>query len=160
FSQSQGWIILAEALAGHGNRAFEYFIENAPSAQNENADVRVLEPYCYGQFTEGKYSPHYGRSHVHWLTGTASTMMVGCVEGILGIRPDFYGIKLSPSIPSYWREVSIDKFFRGKTLHIVIKNTSGSECGVKEMTLNGNKIDGNYIAEDVLKEENDIMIMM
>ncbi|MCR5451088.1 MAG: N,N'-diacetylchitobiose phosphorylase, partial [Lachnospiraceae bacterium] len=129
FSQSQGWIILAEALAGHGNRAFEYFIENAPSAQNENADVRVLEPYCYGQFTEGKYSPHYGRSHVHWLTGTASTMMVGCVEGILGIRPDFYGIKLSPSIPSYWREVSIDKFFRGKTLHIVIKNTSGSECG-------------------------------
>ena len=39
---------------------------------------------CYGQFTEGKASPHAGRSHVHWLTGTASTVMVGCVEGILG----------------------------------------------------------------------------
>ena len=42
----------------------------------------------YGQFTEGKASPHAGRSHVHWLTGTASTVMVGCVEGILGMRPD------------------------------------------------------------------------
>ena len=86
FSQSQGWIILAEALCGHGERAFSYFMENAPAAQNERAEIRKLEPYCYGQFTEGKASPHFGRSHVHWLTGTASTVMVGCVEGILGMR--------------------------------------------------------------------------
>ncbi len=26
FSQSQGWLILAEALLGHGNRAFSYFM--------------------------------------------------------------------------------------------------------------------------------------
>ncbi len=37
FSQSQGWIILAEALCGHGERAFSYFMENAPAAQNERA---------------------------------------------------------------------------------------------------------------------------
>ena len=36
---------------------------------------------------------------MHWLTGTASTVMVGCVEGILGMRPDFYGLHLSPAIP-------------------------------------------------------------
>ena len=54
FSQSQGWIILAEALRGHGERAFGYFMENAPAAQNDRAEIRKLEPYCYGQFTEGK----------------------------------------------------------------------------------------------------------
>ena len=70
FSQSQGWLILAEALRGHGNRAFEYFTENAPAAQNDRAEIRHLEPYCYGQFTEGPASSHFGRSHVHWLTGT------------------------------------------------------------------------------------------
>ena len=53
FSQSQGWIILAEALRGHGERAFTYFMENAPAAQNDRAEIRRLEPYCYGQFTEG-----------------------------------------------------------------------------------------------------------
>ena len=100
FSQSQGWIILAEALCGHGERAFTYFMENAPAAQNDCAEIRKLEPYCYGQFTEGKDSPHFGRSHVHWLTGTASTIMVGCVEGILGLRPDFCVIKIEPSIPT------------------------------------------------------------
>ncbi len=86
FSQSQGWLVLAEALLGHGNRAFEYYKENSPAEQNDRAEIRKLEPYCYGQFTEGKDSPHFGRSHVHWLTGTASTMMVGTVEGILGVR--------------------------------------------------------------------------
>ena len=45
FSQSQGWLILAEALRGHGERAFTYFMENAPAAQNDRAEIRRLEPY-------------------------------------------------------------------------------------------------------------------
>ena len=59
FSQSQGWLILAEALRGHGERAFTYFMENSPAAQNDCAEIRRLEPYCYGQFTEGKASKHF-----------------------------------------------------------------------------------------------------
>ena len=35
-------------------------------------------------------------------TGTASTVMVGCVEGILGMRPDLYGLRIAPSIPKEW----------------------------------------------------------
>ena len=54
FSQSQGWLVLAEALRGHGDRAFAYFMENAPAAWNDRAEIRRLEPYCYGQFTEGR----------------------------------------------------------------------------------------------------------
>ncbi|TAH66162.1 MAG: N,N'-diacetylchitobiose phosphorylase, partial [Anaerolineaceae bacterium] len=52
FSQPQGWIILAESLMGHGNRAFEYFMETSPAAMNDKAEIRVLEPYAHGQFTE------------------------------------------------------------------------------------------------------------
>ena len=88
FSQTQGWLILAEALMGHGDKAFQYFEESSPSSQNDKAEIRKLEPYVHGQYTEGDESPFHGRSHVHWLTGTASTCMVGCVEGICGIRPD------------------------------------------------------------------------
>ena len=45
FSQSQGWLILAEALMGRGDRAFTYFKENAPSMQNDRAEIRKIEPY-------------------------------------------------------------------------------------------------------------------
>lgn len=158
FSQPQGWIILAEALRGHGDRAFEYYMENAPSAQNDKAEIRKLEPYCYGQFTEGKDSPFHGRSHVHWLTGTASTVMVGSVEGILGMRPDFYGLKIAPSIPSKWNELTISKDFRGKHLDITIKNPGHAECGFKSMTLNGENMETNYIPADKLQDNNEIVL--
>lgn len=160
FSQSQGWLILAEALRGHGERAFTYFIENAPAAQNDQAEIRCLEPYCYGQFTEGKASVHHGRSHVHWLTGTASTVMVGCVEGILGLRPDLNGIKLSPSIPKTWKHFEINKDFRRKHLHIVVENPNSQESGCEKLILNGKELAGNYIPAELLKEENEILLMI
>ncbi len=160
FSQSQGWLILAEALLGHGNRAFQYFQENAPSMQNDRAEIRKIEPYCYGQFTEGPASPHAGRSHVHWLTGTASTVMVGCVEGILGIRPDLGGIKIAPSIPKEWKALEIHKEFRGKKLHILVENPDGKECGCTSLTVNGKPLEGNYVPENRLTEQTEIVLTM
>ncbi|MDD7178509.1 MAG: N,N'-diacetylchitobiose phosphorylase [Lachnospiraceae bacterium] len=160
FSQSQGWLILAEALLGHGDRAFTYFIENAPAAQNDRAEIRQLEPYCYGQFTEGKASPHFGRSHVHWLTGTASTVMVGCVEGILGMRPDLNGIRIAPSIPKDWESFTIDKNFRGKHLHIIVNNPDHKESGFTAMNVNGKSLDDNYIPEELLTTENTITLSL
>ena len=109
FSQSQGWLILAESLLGHGDDAFRYFEESSPASMNDKAEIRKLEPYCHGQFTESSDSPFEGRAHVHWLTGTASTVMVGCVEGILGMRPDFDGLRIAPSVPSDWKEFEINR---------------------------------------------------
>lgn len=160
FSQSQGWIILAEALCGHGNRAFSYYKANSPAEQNGCAEIRKLEPYCYGQFTEGKDSPHFGRSHVHWLTGTASTMMVGAVEGILGVRPDLHGLRLSPSIPAAWDGFTMEKSFRGKKLHKTVQNPAHKESGFTSLMLNGAAMPDNYIPADKLAAENEIVLTM
>ena len=160
FSQSQGWIILAEALCGHGNRAFSYYKANSPAEQKGCAEIRKLEPYCYGQFTEGKDSPHFGRSHVHWLTGTASTMMVGAVEGILGVRPDLHGLRLSPSIPAAWDGFTMEKSFRGKKLHITVQNPAHKESGFTSLMLNGAAMPDNYIPADKLAAENEIVLTM
>ena len=155
FSQSQGWLILAEALCGHGERAFGYFTENAPAAQNDRAEIRHLEPYCYGQFTEGPASKHFGRSQVHWLTGTASTVMVGCVEGILGLRPDLDGLRLAPAIPKEWDSFTMEKDFRGHRLHICVENPGHHESGCRSLTLNGQAMPDNYIPASALRDEND-----
>ena len=160
FSQSQGWLILAEALRGHGERAFTYFMENSPAAQNDCAEIRRLEPYCYGQFTEGKASKHFGRSHVHWLTGTASTVMVGCVEGILGLRPDLEGLRLSPSVPKSWKHFEIEKVFRGKQLHISVENPDEKESGCCSLVLNGQKLADNYIPEKLLQDKNEVILTL
>ena len=160
FSQTQGWIILAESLMGHGNKAFQYFEESSPSSQNDKAEIRKLEPYVHGQYTEGDESPFHGRSHVHWLTGTASTCMVGCVEGICGIRPDLDGIRIAPSIPSDWKEFTMEKNFRGSKLEIKVENPNGAESGFKEFYVNGEKFEDNYIPADKLTPVTEVRLVM
>jgi cellobiose phosphorylase len=160
FSQPQGWLILAESKLGHGNRAYKYWREAAPAAYNDNAEKRALEPYVYGQFVEGKDSPFAGRAHVHWLTGTASTVMVGTTEGILGLNPEADGLVIDPSIPSEWKSFTMKKNFRGKQLNITVQNPGGSEHGVKKITVNGQAIDGLLIREAILKDVNEITVEM
>ncbi len=160
FCQPQGWAILAEALAGHGDRAFRYFKESSPASFNEDADRRVIEPYVHGQFIEGRESPFAGRSHVHWLTGTASTVMVGCVEGILGLRPTPAGIEISPAIPSDWDGFTMEKFFRGKKLHITVNNLAHREGKPKTVILNGAERAPGVIPESDLLEDNKIIVIM
>ena len=160
FSQSQGWIILAESLCGHGNRAFEYFLESSPAALNDKAEIRVIEPYAHGQFTESTRSPFEGRSHVHWLTGTASTVMVGCVEGILGMRPNAEGLVIDPAIPSEWESYTVEKVFRGKLLNMTFNNPSHAESGVASIVLNGKKLEGNFIPASALEDENEVVVTL
>ena len=158
FSQPQGWLILAESLMGNGDRAYEYFCESSPAYMNDKAEIRVLEPYVHGQFTESKGSPFAGRSHVHWLTGTASTVMVGSVEGICGIRPGIDYIEISPAIPSAWKEIKISKFFRGNNLDITVKNPNGKQGKPTKCIVNGKAIDGCKIPCDMLTKETEIVV--
>jgi len=160
FCHSQGWAILAEALLGRGNRAFLYLKEMCPAYMNEDADRRVMEPYAHAQTIEAKDSPFAGRAHVHWLTGAATTVMVAMVEGILGVKPSPEGIEFNPSIPDDWKGWSMTKKFRGKTLNVQINNPSGSENGVKSTTVNGQKLDSNFIPNDLLKDVNEIVLEM
>ncbi len=160
FSQSQGWAILAESLLGNGNRAFEYFMESSPAAMNDRAEIRVIEPYVHGQFVESKRSPFEGRAHVHWLTGTASTVMVGCVEGICGMRPNADGLAVSPSIPSEWDGFKIKKNFRGKHLEISVENPKHVQSGVGELWLNGEKLEGCFIPAEKLADTNCVRVVL
>ncbi|MDR2571292.1 MAG: N,N'-diacetylchitobiose phosphorylase [Oscillospiraceae bacterium] len=160
FCHSQGWAILAEALLGRGDRAYEYLKEMCPAYMNEDADRRVLEPYAHAQTIEAADSPFAGRAHVHWLTGTATTVMVAMVEGILGIKPSPDGIKIDPSIPGAWTSFSMVKKLRGKILNITVNNPDGSQSGVKSVTVNGKKLDCCTISDSILESENEVLIEM
>ncbi|MHB8063190.1 MAG: GH36-type glycosyl hydrolase domain-containing protein [Ruminiclostridium sp.] len=160
FSQPQGWLILAETIVGNGNRAYEYFTEINPAAMNEHAEVRKLEPYVHGQATEGIDTLNHGRSHVHWLTGTASTVMVSMVTGILGLQPQYDGIIIDPCIPSSWKDFKMNKIFRGKALNITVDNNEGIEKGVKHIILNGKKLEGCYVSCEDLADTNDLLVVM
>jgi len=100
FVHTQGWIVMAETMLGHGNRAYSYFRSSMPSAYNSRADIREIEPYVYCQSTHSKYSSRYGVSRIPWLSGSAAWAYYAATQYILGIQPDYHGIRIDPCIPS------------------------------------------------------------
>ena len=86
--------------------------------------------------------------------------MVGCVEGICGMRPNADGLVIDPSIPHAWDGFKIEKNFRGKHLSIDIQNPDHVQSGVKSVTLNGKKLEGNFVAASDLAEKNDITVVL
>ena len=76
------------------------------------------------------------------------------------MRPDFYGLHVAPSIPKEWDGFEIEKVFRGKKLHIVVKNPGHAESGCVTLTVNGTVMEGDYIPESVLKETNEVELVM
>jgi N,N'-diacetylchitobiose phosphorylase len=160
FNHTQSWVIIAETLLGRGNQAYDYYRRFMPSAYNTKAELREIEPYVYSQFTHSKYSPRYGASRLPWLTGTASWAYYTATQFILGIQPDYSGLRIDPCIPSKWKEMKITRKFRNKIFNITIKNKNGAQKGVKKIILNDKRMEGNLIPVELMKDNNNVVVIM
>jgi len=145
FSHTQSWIVLAEIARGDGDQAYAYYRSFLPSAQNDRADVREIEPFVHCQSTHAPASKKYGRSRVPWLSGTASWAHYTATNYILGIRPEPAGLRIDPCIPKAWPGFTMRRVFRGKTLHIEVRNPAGVCRGVKSLMVDGQPVTGNLI---------------
>lgn len=160
FCHTQGWAVIAQALLGWGNSAYDLYRRFMPAAYNTKAEIRQIEPYVYNQFTNSKYSPRYGASRLPWSSGSASWAYYSVTQYILGIQPDYAGLRIDPCIPSKWKQVKITRRFRGKNFNITIINKNGAQKNVKKMTVNGNIIEGNLIPLTKMIDNNDVKIEM
>ena len=150
FTHNNAWIICAAAYAGKGDQAFKYYSEIAPSYTEETSDIHKTEPYVYGQMIGGKEAgsdignggKNYGQGKNSWLTGTAAWNMVAISQYILGIKPDFDGLMINPSIPSSWDGFTATRLFRGAKYNITIKNPNHVCKGVKSLVVDGKAVDG------------------
>ena len=160
FTHTQSWAVIAEAMLGHGEQAYQYFRAFMPSAYNTKAEIRQIEPYVYCQSTHSKYSPRYGNSRIPWLSGSATWSYHSAVNYILGVQPEYDGLRIDPAVPASWKEFKVTRIFRGNKFNILVKNESGVQKGVKEIIMNGEKIQGNFISLDKMKKVNDIVAVM
>ena len=153
FTHNNAWIICAEAYAGRGDKAFEYYSKIAPAFTEDTSDIHKTEPYVYGQMIGGKDAGadigkpgnHFGQGKNSWLTGTAAWNMVAISQYILGVQPDWDGLKIDPSIPAAWDGLTATRQFRGDTYDIKVSNPNHVNKGVKSLVVDGKAIDGNVI---------------
>lgn len=139
------WVVVAETILGRGDRAYQYYSQINPAAKNDMLDEYQVEPYVYAQNILGDEHPKFGMGRNSWLSGTASWMYQAGTQWILGIRPEFDGLRIDPCIPTTWPEFSVDREFRGARIHITVHNPDGKSKGIKRMVVDGNDIEGNIL---------------
>lgn len=160
FSHTQGWAVIAETMLGNGNQAYKYYRAYMPAAFNTRAEIREIEPYVYCQFTNSRYSIRFGASRLPWLSGAATWSYYAATQYILGIQPDYDGLKIEPCIPADWKQVKISRRFRNKILDITIENKDGIQKGVTEIIINDEKIKKNLIPINMMKDTNEVIVRM
>ncbi len=145
FCHNNPWIIIGETKLGRGEQAWDYFRKICPAYLEEISDLHKTEPYVYAQMIAGKDAFKPGEAKNSWLTGTAAWNYYTITQYILGIQPDYKGIKINPCIPKDWKGYKITRQFRGATYNIEIKNPNGVNGGVNYMYVNGEKTKGSTI---------------
>jgi cellobiose phosphorylase len=160
FCHANSWAVIAEALLGRGDRAYDYWKAYCPAHYNDRAELRQVEPYVYCQFTHAKNSPRFGQSRNPWLTGTASWTYIALTQYILGLRPAENGLVVDPCIPASWKGFRVKRRFRKAWLDIRVENPRGVCRGVEEMTVNGKAVQGNLVPARGLKGNNQVRVLM
>ena len=152
FSHTQSWAVIAETIQGNGDQAFAYYKAFMPSTYNSRAEVREIEPYVHCQTTYAQWNPNHGKSRVPWLSGTASWAYYTATHWILGVRPEFDGLRIAPCIPRDWKGFTMQRTFRGMKLHIEVKNPRRKNHGLKSLTVDGQPVAGELIPVSALHD--------
>lgn len=160
FSHTQGWAVMAEAMLGRGDRAYRYFRAYLPAAYNNRAHLRQIEPYVYCQFTHSRYSPRAGASRLPWLTGAAAWSYYAATQYILGVQPDYDGLRIDPCLPSEWKRIRLRRRFRNKWFEIEIQNEKGVQKGVRHVIVDGRPIEGNLIRLESLSDRSQVQVIL
>ena len=145
FCHNNPWVIIGETVLGRGDYAWEYFRKICPSYTEENSALHKVEPYVYSQMIAGKDAAKPGEAKNSWLTGTAAWNWYAITQYILGIKPAYKGLEINPCICSQWKEYTVRRRFRGGIYEITVQNPDGVCKGVREMYLDGQKIEGNIV---------------
>jgi cellobiose phosphorylase len=143
FLHSNPWVMIAEAKMGNGERAYEYYRQINPASKNDDLNTFETEPYCYPQNILGDEHKQFGLGRNAWLSGTSAWTYVAGTQWILGVRPEVDGLLVDPCIPANWPEFTMKRKFRGATYCIHVSNPDSVCKGVREMRVDGERIEGN-----------------
>ncbi len=140
FCHNNPWIVCAEAALGRGDEAFDIYRRICPAYLEDKSEIHETEPYVYSQTVTGRASGNPGHAKNSWLTGTASWTFLSISQAILGVYPDYDGLRIHPCIPGDWNGYTVIRRFRGTEYTIQVRR--GEEKGIR---VNGTPIDGEVV---------------
>lgn len=139
------WAVMAAAKAKRADLAWRMYQAISPVKRGLDPDLYKVEPYVTPGNVDGPDSPHFGRGGWTWYTGSAAWLFRVSTEWLLGIRPEYEGLRVDPCIPAEWDGFRVRRVFRGATYLIDVRNPEHRSWGVKRIVVDGKELQGALI---------------
>jgi cyclic beta-1,2-glucan synthetase len=162
YTHAATWVVQAFALLGQGTRAMALFdLLNPILHARTPAEVEHyrVEPYVMAGDVYSQ-PPHTGRGGWTWYTGSAGWLYRVVLETILGFQVRGDKLTLNPCIPHNWPGFEITYRYRSATYIIRVENPLGVERGVKELTLDGKRLEGGVVALSDDGQSHEVRVVM
>ena len=141
------WVVLAFALLGENERAWELFaLLNPIHHGGTPAQIAIykVEPYVVAADVYA-VAPHLGRGGWTWYTGSAGWMYRLLIETLLGANLEGNHLRLAPRLPKAWPAFKIHYRYRQTLYHITISRLATGSAGADLLSLDGQEIPGNTL---------------
>jgi len=145
FLHSNPWVMIAEAMSGNGDRAYQYYQQINPATKNDKIDTYEIEPYVYAQNILSDEHPQFGLGRNSWLSGTSSWTYQAATQYILGIQPAHGGLRIDPCIPKRWDGFQVNRKYRGASYELSVTNPNHVSKGISKILLNGSELESNLV---------------
>ena len=125
FCHNNPWVSIAQTIHGNGEKAFNIYKKITPAWVEKFSEIHRTEPYVYCQMTAGRSAALPGEGKNAWLTGTAAWSFVDISQFILGIRPEYDGLRIKPCLPAEIKEYTVHRRFRDADyiIHVIHDGT-------------------------------------
>ncbi len=120
FCHNNPWIVIGEVVAGRTDDAWEHYCKISPAFIKDQA-LHKVEPYVYCQMVAGKDAARPGEGKNSWLTGTAAWNWYAATQWLCGIKPEYDGLVIEPSLPSSIKSIRVHRVWRNAEYDITIK---------------------------------------
>ncbi len=139
YTHGSVWAIIAWAILGEGNRAYELFhMLNPINHTRTYNEVQRYKAEPYVMAADVYSTPLYiGRGGWTWYTGAAGWMYQAGLEWILGLRKKGDNLYLNPCIPEDWPEYRIEYQYGQAKYRIIVKNPARKQTGGSSLELDG-----------------------
>ncbi len=100
----------------------------------------AAEPYVLPGNVDGPDSPHHGRAGWTWYTGSAQWLHRVVTQWVLGVRPEWDGLRIDPCLPPGWAGASMIRPYRGCTYRVQIARAPELPAGRVEVSCDGQRL--------------------
>ena len=159
FCHNNPWIMIGETVIGRGDRAWHYYKKIAPAYLEAISELHRTEPYVYAQMIAGKDAARPGEAKNSWLTGTAAWNFYAVTQYLLGIQPDYHGLRIDPCLAADTGTYRVTRKFRGADYRITV-HPGKQNKGIASMLVNGVAVSSNLIPLQAAGSTTEVVVQM